>query len=85
MAPVGEAPSQVPTGALLEAVSVLADDAIVAYLHDPAHGDDVVTAQRWRERLGAEATECHRERYVHRRTVNGAPVEMVGVVWRVRR
>jgi hypothetical protein len=85
VAPVGEHPSQVPTAALLEAVSALSDDALVAYMHDPHHGDDVVTAQLWRERLGAQAAECRRERYVHRRTVNGAALEMVGVVWRVRR
>ena len=67
-------------------MGALTDDALVAYMHDPNHGvDDVVTAELWRERLGAEATELARERYLHRRTVNGAPFEMVGVVWRLRR
>jgi hypothetical protein len=86
VAPVGDAPSQVPTDAFLAAVQTLADDALVAYMHDPSHGvGDVVTAELWRERLGAEATELTRERYLHRRTVNGDAFDMVGVVWRVRR
>jgi hypothetical protein len=55
-------------------------------MHDPNHGvGDVITAELWRERLGAEATELARERYLHRRTVSGAPFDMVGVVWRVCR
>lgn len=85
VAPVGEGASQVPAGAFLEAVSALTDDALVAYVHDPNPGmDDVVTAALLRERLTVEATELARERYLHRRTVNGAPFEMVGVVWRLR-
>jgi hypothetical protein len=86
VAPVGDDSSQVPVAAFLEAVSALTDDAFVAYMHDPNHGvDDVVGAELFRERLGAEATEVARERYLHRRTVNGAAFEMVGVVWRVHR
>ena len=86
VAPVGEDASQVPPEAFLAAVSALTDDALVAYMHDPNHGvDDVITAGLWRERLGAEATELARERYLHRRTVNGGAFEMVGVVWWVRR
>jgi hypothetical protein len=86
VAPVGDGASQVPTAAFLAAVSVLGDDALVAYMHDPSGGvDDVVCAELWRERLGAEATELARERYRHRLTVNGAAFDMVGVVWRVRR
>jgi hypothetical protein len=86
VAPVGEDASQVPVAAFLEAVGALTDDALVAYMHDPNHGvDDVVTPELWRERLGAEATELTRERYLHRRTVNGAAFDMVGVVWRVQR
>jgi hypothetical protein len=86
VAPVGEDASQVPPAAFLSAVSALTDDALVAFMHDPNYGvDDVITAELWRERLGAEATELARERYLHRRTVNGAAFEMVGVVWRVRR
>jgi hypothetical protein len=85
VAPVGDGPSQVPPDALLAAVRTLADDALVAYMHDPNHGvADVVTAELWRERLGAEGTELARERYLHRRTVNGDAFDMVGVVWRVR-
>jgi hypothetical protein len=86
VAPVGDGPSQVPPDAFLAAVRTLADDALVAYMHDPNHGvADVVTAELWGERLGAEATELARERYLHRRTVNGDGFDMVGVVWRVRR
>jgi hypothetical protein len=86
VAPVGGNASQVPPAAFLEGVKALTDDALVAYMHDPNHGvDDVITAELWRERLGAEATELARERYLHRQTVNGAPFEMVGVVWRLRR
>lgn len=85
VAPVGEAPSQVPVAAFLEAVRLLADDALVAYMHDPHFGvHDVVTERLSRDRLGAAAQELARGRYMHRRTVNGAPFEMVGVVWRVR-
>jgi hypothetical protein len=86
VAPVGDDASQVPPAAFLGAVSALTEDALVAYMHDPNHGvGDVITAELWRERLGAEATELARERYLHRRTVSGAPFDMVGVVWRVRR
>ena len=86
VAPVGESASQVPSAAFFQAVSALTDEALVAYMHDPNTGaDDVITAELWRERLGVEATELARERYLHRRTVNGAAFEMVGVVWRVRR
>jgi hypothetical protein len=86
VAPVGEDASQVPPGAFLEAVGALTDDALVAYMHDPNHGvDDLITPALWRERLGVEATEMARERYLHRRTVNGAAFDMVGVVWRLRR
>jgi hypothetical protein len=38
----------------------------------------------WRE-AGIDAQELVRRRYVHRYTVNGAPFEMDGVVWRLRR
>jgi hypothetical protein len=86
VAPVGDDASQVPVAAFLGAVSALTDDAFVAYMHDPNYGvDDVVSAELFRERLGADASEVARERYLHRRTVNGAPFEMVGVVWRLRR
>jgi hypothetical protein len=87
VAPVGEdRDSQVPPAALLEAVRLLTGDALIVYLHDPNHGEpDVVTAELFRQVLGAEATELARERYRHRRTVSGAPFDMVGVVWRLRR
>lgn len=86
VAPVGPRSSQVPPDVLLNATELLADDALVAYMHDPNHGiEDVVTVELWRERLGAQATELARERYLHRRTVNGAAFDMVGVVWRVQR
>jgi hypothetical protein len=85
VAPVGDASGQVPTQALLTVAGLLAGDALVAYMHDPRVADeDVVTAELWRDRLGAEATELARERYRHRRTVTGGSYEMVGVVWRVR-
>jgi predicted RNA methylase len=86
VAPVGEDASQVPPAGFLAAASALTDDALVAYMHDPNHGvDDVVSAELWREGLGAEATELARERYLHRWTVNGGAFDMIGVVWRVRR
>lgn len=86
VAPVGDAASQVPPSALLEAAALLSDDAFVVYMHQPHDGvPDVVTAERFAEVAGLAAEEVARERYVHRRTVNGAPFEMVGVVWRTRR
>jgi hypothetical protein len=86
VAPVGDRPGQVPTEALVTVAGLLTADALVAYMHDPRVAErDVVTAELWRERLGAQATEVARERYLHRRTVNGGSYEMVGVVWRLRR
>jgi hypothetical protein len=86
VAPVGDAAGQVPTEALLAVAGLLADDALVAYMHDPrVAADDVVTPELWRERLGAEATEMARERYRHRQTVTGGSYDMVGVVWRLSR
>ena len=80
VAPVGDDGSQVPPAAFLEAARCLTDDALVAYMHDPHFGvDDVVTPEFWRAGLGARRRgELARERYLHRRTVNGAPFEMVG-------
>jgi hypothetical protein len=86
VAPVGDGAGQVPTEALLAVAGLLAEDALVAYMHDPrVAADDVVTAELWRERRGVEATEMARERYRHRRTVTGGRYEMVGVVWRLSR
>jgi hypothetical protein len=73
---------------LVAAAALLAPDALVVYMHDPRRGlPDAVTAELWRDGLGAgtEAEELQRRRYVHRRTVNGAPFEMDGVVWRLTR
>jgi hypothetical protein len=86
VAPVGE--GAVPPGALGAVAALLADDALVAYLHDVDLGQpDPVTPQLWRDHLraGAQAEELIRRRYVHRRTVSGAPYEMEAVVWRLRR
>jgi hypothetical protein len=86
VAPVGDADSQVPPAALLAAAALLSDDAFVVYMHDPSYDvPDVITAERFAEVAGLAAQEVARERYVHRRTVNGEPFEMVGVVWRLRR
>ncbi len=87
VAPVGERPSQLPPAALAAAVALLTADALVTYMHQPEPGlQDPVTPAFWaRHAPGVQARELRRERYLHRRTVNGAPVEMVGVVWRVTR
>ena len=88
VAPVGEHGSELPPAALVAAAGLLAPDALVVYMHDPGRGvPDVVTAELWAAGLGAgtDAQELERRRYVHRRTVNGAPFEMDGVVWRLRR
>jgi hypothetical protein len=84
VAPVGDHPSQLPPAALAAAAETLADDALVIYMHDPGFGvADPVTAALWGERTHAQ--ELVRTRYLHRYTINGAPFEMVGVVWRLRR
>jgi hypothetical protein len=89
VAPVGDADPLVPPGVLAAAARLLAPDALIAYMHDPGLGvPDVITEAFWSERLSGwtvEARELERRRYVHRRTVNGRPYEMEGVVWRVRR
>ena len=88
VAPVGDGPSQLPPRALAAAVALLAADALVAYMFDPAAGaPDAVTTAMWVQTLGpgVQAGELERRRYVHRRTVNGEPYEMDGVVWRVVR
>lgn len=86
VAPVGE--GGVPGDVLAAAAGLLTGDALVAYLHDVHLGrSDPVTDRFWRDHLGdaAHAEELIRRRYVHRRTLNGAPYEMEGVVWRLRR
>ena len=89
VAPVGDHSSELPPAVLVAAASLLAPDALVVYMHDPQRGvPDAVTAELWREglgRAGTHAQEIERRRYVHRYTVNGAPFEMDGVVWRLRR
>ena len=85
VAPVGDYRSALPPAALAAAASLLSDDALIAYMHDPAQGeDDPVTADLLGTEL-ADARLLERRRYVHRRTVNGRPFEMDGVVWRVKR
>jgi hypothetical protein len=83
VAPVGEGPSLLPAAALRAAAALLAPDALVVYMHDPSRGGpDTMAAAGWGQ--GVSAQEVSRTRYLHRYTVNGAPVEMDGVVWRLR-
>jgi hypothetical protein len=83
VAPVGD--HAVPTRALAAAVALLEPEALVAYLHDVDLVDtDPVTPELWRS-IGADAQELVRRRYVHRRTLSGAPYHMEAVVWQVRR
>lgn len=91
VAPVGVGGSELPPEALVAAAALLAPDALVVYMHDSNRGvPDAMTAAVWAaglRRVGAaiHAQELERRRYVHRYTVNGAPFEMDGVVWRLRR
>jgi len=88
VAPVGAHGSELPARVLVTAASLLGPDALVVYMHDPQRGvPDVMTTEVWTSGLGAgtEVQELARRRYVHRYTVNGAPFEMDGVVWRLRR
>jgi hypothetical protein len=94
VAPVGETGGELPPEALLAAARLLAPDALVVYMHDPNRSGlalpDAMTAERWtaglaRPGVDIQAEELERRRYVHRRTVNGEPFEMDGVVWRLRR
>lgn len=88
VAPVGDHAQQLPVDALAAAAALLAPDALIAYMHDPTFGTpDPVTLGMWLRTLGS-GTQAHRlicRRYLHRRTVYGAPFEMDGVVWRVTR
>jgi predicted TPR repeat methyltransferase len=85
VAPVGPHAGQVPAPVLIGAAELLVPDALVAYMHDPGFGDpDAITTVLWDDN-GFSAHELERRRYVHRRTVNGAPYDMDGVVWRLRR
>ncbi len=84
VAPVGD--HAVPPQALAAVAPLLEPDALVAYMHDVEIVDaDPVTVELWRSAVGVDAEELARRRYVHRRTVSGAPYEMEAVVWRLRR
>ena len=86
--PGGRHGSELPPAALVAAAGLLAPDALVVYMHDPHRAvPDAVTPELWKAGLGAgsDAQELERRRYVHRRTVNGAPFHMDGVLWRLRR
>lgn len=88
VAPVGDSGGQLPEQALAAAAKLLEPDALVAYMHDPGpNPEDAVTFGFWRRELGShvDARELARRRYVHRRTVNGRPYEMVAVVWHIVR
>lgn len=86
VAPVGERGSELPPGALAAAASLLTDDAVVVYMHDPAAGAaDAVSERSWAETLSARATLLARERYLHRRLADGGAFEMDGVAWRLQR
>ena len=86
VAPVGEAEGELPPDALLAAARLLAPDALVVYMHDPQRdATDRLTPEAWAAGAGAEAQELQRRRYLHRRTVNGAPFELYAVLWRLRR
>jgi hypothetical protein len=85
VAPVGPHAGQVPAPVLIEWAKLLAPDALVAHMHDPIFGDpDAITSDLWDDN-GFSVRELERRRYLHRRTVNGAPYEMDGVVWRLWR
>jgi hypothetical protein len=91
VAPVGADAAELPPEALVAAAGLLAADGLVVYMHDPHRGvPDAMTAEAWAAGLGwggtgIQAQELERRRYVHRFTVNGAPFEMDGVVWRLQR
>ncbi|MGH2876076.1 MAG: hypothetical protein ACRDNJ_10455 [Solirubrobacteraceae bacterium] len=85
VAPVGERRSELPPGALAAAASLLADDAVVVYMHDSAGGADAVSERWWSETLSVRATLLARRRYVHRLLADGGPFEMDGVCWRLQR
>ncbi|MGH2858409.1 MAG: methyltransferase [Solirubrobacteraceae bacterium] len=85
VAPVGERRSELPPDALAAAATLLADDAVVVYMHDPAGRPDIVDARWWRRAVSAEAMLVARERYRHRYLADGSPFEMDGVVWRLQR
>jgi hypothetical protein len=84
---VGVRAGQLPPEALVAAAAALTPDGLVAYMHDPSDGADVVTVELWRALVGdgGEAQELRRRRYLHRYTAHGARFELEGVVWRLRR
>ena len=84
---VGSGPGEVPPVALLAAARGLCPDGLVAYMHDPRDGADRIGPPFWRELVGlrGEARELHRQRFLHRRTLNGGRYVLESVVWRLRR
>ncbi|MGH2915688.1 MAG: hypothetical protein ACRDMX_11955 [Solirubrobacteraceae bacterium] len=87
VAPVGERRSgELPPAALAVAAGLLADDALVAFMHDPEGGEDPITAAWWSTAgIEVHATEIARRRYLHRRLTGGGRFEMDGVIWRLQR
>jgi hypothetical protein len=88
VAPVGNAPQQLPVPALTAVIRLLAPDALIAYMHDPTLGvPDPITPDLIREQVGdgVRTRQLERRRYVHRRMVAGQPYEMEGVILRVTR
>ena len=79
---VGDLAGELPTQALAAIVTLLADEAIIAYMHDPRGAEDA--APDVISRLGADVRELARERYLHRHTVNGGRFELDAVVLSVR-
>jgi hypothetical protein len=87
VAPVGDGPQHIPSAALITAASLLAPDAVIAYMRDATDQPDLVTERMWLQGLEGvtRAQELTRRRYRHRYTVNRQALQMEGVVWRVSR
>ena len=85
VAPVGSAPGTVPPEAIAAVCRLLCGEPLVVALHDPRRGEpDPLSERFFAERVGAGATLLHRERYLHRFRVTGAPYELDASVWRLR-
>ena len=85
VAPVGTREGTVPPEVIAAACELLADEPLVATLHDPRHGDpDPLDEQFFATRVGAEATLLDHDRYLHRFLVTGAPYELEASVWKLR-
>ena len=87
VAPVGAGPKHIPPAALITAMSLLAPDVVIAYMRDATDEPDLVTERMWLTEVEGvtRAQQFARRRYRHRYTVNGKPMLMEGVVWRVSR